>query len=227
MDWALAIEINHKALTRIVAALIALIEAAVEGAGARLPRSVHRAAALTLTRAEAAVRRLIVIAARGLVVTPRAARPMPAGLKITGSGTGCPIFVLFDPAWQFDFQPHRRGPLPIPRIHSFGVSPLSPLYQPQQNFPADASPDDDGLVNAVRLGRRLQAIRTALENLPAQAKRLARLKARRAGIAPSKFRLILRPGPPPGHRRQGEDDIDRVLRECHGLARDALAADTS
>lgn len=227
MDWTLAIEINQKALARIVAALIALVEAAAEGAMARLPRSVHRAATGVLYRAEAAVRRLIVIAARGLVVKPRAARPMPAGLKITGSGSGLATFALIDPAMRFDFQPRRTGPLPCPRIFTFGASPLVPLFQPQRTIAADAPSTDDFLVSAARLHRRLAAIKSALANLPREAKRLVRLRARRAQIARSKFRSALRPGPPPGHRRDGEDDIDRVLRECHALAREALANDTS
>src|SRR5690349_9594907 len=82
MDWARAIEINQSALSRIVAELFAMVGLAVEGAGARLPRPLYHAALRMLRPAESAVRRLIVIAARGLVVKPYAPRPMPAGLEL-------------------------------------------------------------------------------------------------------------------------------------------------
>jgi len=82
MDWARAIEINQAALTRIVAALIAMVGLTAQGALARLPRPLYRAALRVLRPAESAVRRLIVIAARGIVVKPRAVRPMPEGLKL-------------------------------------------------------------------------------------------------------------------------------------------------
>jgi hypothetical protein len=43
MDWDKAIQINHSALTRIVAALVALL--AGSGAAARLPQPLYRAVA--------------------------------------------------------------------------------------------------------------------------------------------------------------------------------------
>ena len=100
-----------------------------------------------------------------------------------------------------------------------------PLFQPQPT--GDAEPEHDGLVSAARIGRRLAAIKLALENLGAQAKRLKRWQARRDRMASPKFRSPLRPGPPPGHRREPRDDVDLVLRECHALARDALNEDSS
>jgi hypothetical protein len=42
-----------------------------------------------------------------------------------------------------------------------------------------------------------------------------------------KFTAPLRAGRPPGYRKEPSDDIDWVLRECHALAREALAVDTS
>jgi hypothetical protein len=83
------------------------------------------------------------------------------------------------------------------------------------------------MVGAERLSRRLAAVKMALENLPRQAKRLARWQARRDRMANPKFRSPLRPGPPPGHRKEPKDDVDLVLRKCHALARNALHEDGS
>ena len=77
------------------------------------------------------------------------------------------------------------------------------------------------------LGRRLAAVKSALKNLPRQAKRMARWKLRRATMQSPKFRSPLRPGPPPGHRRMARDEIDFVLRACHWMAWEALREDTS
>jgi hypothetical protein len=56
---------------------------------------------------------------------------------------------------------------------------------------------------------------------------LARWRARRALRPGLTFTSPLRPGRPPGHRRTPLHEVDRILAECHGLARDALAPDTS
>lgn len=222
MDWNRAIEINRTALTRILAALIAMVGLAGGGIPARLPRQVYGAALLVLRPAEAAVRRLIVIAARGVVVKPYAVRPMPAGLAMSLGGGTRLSFQLFDPPMRAEFtRPRRTGP--EPRIHSFGNSPLVPLFQPQPV--AELEPDDT--VSAARLGRRLLSVRLALDTLPRQAKRLARWQARRAAMAGAKSRAPLRPGRPPGYCEKPIEDIDRVLRECHALARDVLNENTS
>ena len=65
MDWARAIEKNRVALSRIVAEIFALVGFV---AGARLSRGVYLAAERLLRPTESALRRLIVLAARGLVV---------------------------------------------------------------------------------------------------------------------------------------------------------------
>src|SRR5687767_2063811 len=101
MDWARAIEINQTALTRIVAALIAMVGLAAGGAVAGLPRPVYRAALGVLRPAESAVRRLIVIAARGVVAKPHAVRPMPAGLTLARNGGTRASFQLFDARKRF------------------------------------------------------------------------------------------------------------------------------
>ena len=104
MDWDLAIERNSEALKGIVEALFAMLGIADAVAPvARLPRSVHGAVLRVLRPAESAMRRLIVIAARGLVVKLAPSRPMPAGTIGKGGQGGNlrPSFQLFDPRKNF------------------------------------------------------------------------------------------------------------------------------
>jgi hypothetical protein len=226
MDWVRAIEINQNALSRIVAALIAMVGLAVEGARARLPRPLYYAALRVLRPAESAVRRLIVIAARGLVVKPYAPRPMPAGLELRKRG-GAVSFQLFDCRKRFSIRPGRilaAGP----RVTVFGASPLVPLFKPRPAVLAEPKrAENDGTVNAARLVRRLEAVKSALADLPRHAQRLMRWQARRNRMANPIFRSPLRQGSPPGHRKEPKDEVDFVLRECHALARDALRENSS
>jgi hypothetical protein len=75
----------------------------------------------------------------------------------------------------------------------------------------------EGSVGAERLGLRLAALANALDDLPGQALRFARWRARRAaGRIP---RLgPLRPGRPPGSRRRPDHAVYEVLNVLHGLA---------
>jgi hypothetical protein len=180
-----------------------------------------------LRPAESAVRRLVVIAARGLVVKLAPSRPMPAGSIIGKGGNSRPSFQLFDPRKNFA-GPHRRtftrNP---PRIHIFGNDPrVAALWTAPQPL-ADPAAPPDGLVNAARLSRRLHALKLALEDLPRQARRLARWRVRRETAKAPKFKSPLRPGHPPGYRRKAIHQVDEVLAECHGLACYAMMPDTS
>jgi len=222
VDWARAIEINRAALSRIVAALIAMVGLASGGAVRRLPQPIYRAVSRVLGPAESAVRRLIVIAARGLEVKLLSVRPMPEGLALAGTGGGCHSFQLFDARKRFN---RARRTSAVPRIRILDASPLIPLFQPRPVASPVSEPDDS--VGALRLSRRLLAVKMALDNLPRQAKRLKRWQARRDRMASPKFRSPLRPGLPPGHRKKPGEEIDRVLKECHALAWDALDEDTS
>jgi hypothetical protein len=224
MDWDRAIGINREALIRIVAALIAMVEGA---AGARLLRATRIAVLRVLRPAESAVRRLIVIAARGIAVTSPALRPMPRGLAFGRSASPRTAFQLFDPRRRFDLQPRRIQPAAMPRISLLGAGPLVPLFHEPQPEPGAGAEPDDGMVGAAQLGRRLAAIETALADLPRQARRLARWRARRDTMRNCKFISPLRPGRPPGYRREAEDEIDGVLRKCHALASEVIAQDTS
>ena len=77
------------------------------------------------------------------------------------------------------------------------------------------------------MNRRLQALKLALEDLPRQARRLARWRVRRENMTSPKFKSPLRPGQPPGHRKKHIHPIDEVLTECHWLAWEAMKPDTS
>ncbi len=226
-DWARAIERNSEALNGIVAALFAMLGLQGDAVVARIPQPLHRAVLRVLQPAESAVRRLIVIAARGLVVKlkPAASRPVPSGAIGKGGGSRLPSFQLFDTRKNFaELRQHRvkytRNP---PRIHFFPYDTLSPARPP---IAGPVSPPD-GLVGAARLTRRLQALKLALEDLPRQARRLARWRVRRDNMPSPKFKSPLRPGPPPGHRRKPVHLVEEVLAECHWLAWDAMKTDTS
>jgi hypothetical protein len=229
MDWAKAIERNSEALKGIVETLFAMLGLAGDAPVVRIPQPLHRAVLRVLRPAESAMRRLIVIAARGLVVKLAPSRPMPAGPIGRGGGSRRPSFQLFDPRKNFaELRQHRvkymRNP---PRIHFFPYDPRVAALWPAPRPAVVPPPPPDGLVNAARLNRRLQALKLALEDLPRQARRLARWRLKRENAQSPKFKSPLRPGHPPGYRRKPVHVVDEVLIECHGLALDALRPDTS
>ena len=227
MDWELAIKRNSEALKGIVEVLFAMLGLVGDAPLGRIPQPLHSAVLRVLRPAESAVRRLIVIAARGLVVKLASSRPMSVGPIIGKGGNSRPSFPLFDRRKNFA-GPYRRRPARIvPRIHFFGPDPRVAALWPARPPAADPAPPPDGLVNAARLSRRLQALKLALEDLPRQAKRLARWQQRRQAAPDHKFLSPLRPGPPPGYRRKPVHEVDEVLIECHNLAWDALKPDTS
>ena len=231
MDWDLAIKRKSEALKGIVEALFAMLGLAGEATVSRIPKPLHSAVLRVLRPAESAVRRLIVIAARGLVVKVAPSRPMPKGQVIgKGDGSRLPSFQLFDTRKDFpELRQHRvKCTKHPPRILFFGndsrVDSLWPAPQPVADSPP---PPSDGLVNAERLSRRLQALELALDDLPRQARRLARWRVRRENMKVPKFKSPLRPGPPPGHRKRHIHPVDDILADCHWLAWDAMRTDTS
>jgi hypothetical protein len=224
MDWELAIERNSKALKAIIEVLFALLGLDGAEAASRIPRSLHSAVLAVLRPAESAVRRLIVIAARNVVVKPAPSRPMPEGRKIVESGgSGPPAFQIFDP--QKRLKPIRVMKITrmVPRIHVFPYDTLGPAPKPV----IEAPPPPDGRVSATRLHRRLQALKLALDDLPRQAKRLFRLQERRKASPWPKSTMPLRPGRPPGYRRKPIHEVDEVLVACDWLAWEAMKPDTS
>ena len=228
MDWNRAIKRNSEALSGIIEALFVLLGLVGEATVSRIPPSLHSAVLRVLRPAESAVRRLIVIAARGIVVKLVPARPMPAG-KVIGKGGGksSHSFQLFDPRKNFKGPRRRAFKRMEPRIHFFGPDPRVAALFPAPRPVVEPPPPPDGLVGAQRLSRRLQALKLALEDLPRQAKRLARWRQRRQAAPELKFLSPLRPGHPPGYRRKPMHEVDEVLIACHGLAWDAMKPDTS
>ncbi len=198
MDWNLAIEKNREALKRILVMLVAMADG-VQGDSdllgrvrPTLPRHLHRFVLRLLRPAEAAARRLIIVAARGLVVelsSPRQRKPKPIFVH-NGVGTGIVLrpgmipdsalvpprpalralsLPLLDPLknWDVRRRPKQRS---VPRI-TFDFD------RPREPDPPPPSPDDP--LDAGRLHRRLEAVASALDDLPHAAKRLARWQARR------------------------------------------------
>ena len=294
MDGSAAIERNRLALKRIVASLIAMAGFAVDdrqsGTGNRqsetrmgdaapqaptpdcrlpiaatLPRHLRLAILRLLRPAEAAARRLIIAAARGLAVSlppPRKPTPKPVppdqflrrlGIAVVMSpadraraaaaarraaAPARPRSVslpLFDPLRRPQFAGAKRRYVParaVPRIMLPGV--IEPYRLPPP-------PSHNDRVSAARLGQRLAALAAALDDLPRQAMRFARWKARRdQGLARRAWPL--RGGRPPGGRLSRFDptaahaaagargqkaprnvrEVDEILAHAHSLALYAL-----
>jgi hypothetical protein len=238
-SWSQAIEANRAALIAIVAAIFRMLDIdAAEDEPKRLPRVFHRRLLRLLSPAESACRRLIFIAARDLAVKPapaRASRPVPQGLRGKGPGRSAPAFQLYDPRIYMPELVQRRRRRFAKRspysISVLGPDPhLSPLYARPAPPPPPPPPPDDGMVNALPLRRRLEALQLALGDLPAQARRLVRWRARRRQRQQAKrwtFDHPLRPGLPPGYRKKPVEEVDHILLKCHAHAFEVMRVDTS
>ena len=202
-----------------------------------LPRHLHAYALRILRATEAAIRRLVVIAARELIAQPRPAgegmRPDLTSLRIARgqelAGPDAPIripaFPLLDPLKRFPLYPPRRASKSFPRICVVGFTEPTPIPEKPVLLPDDP-------LDATGLCRRLLSSRRALANLPREARRLARWKARnklRLSRSQGRGRISpLRIGYPPGRRKRPTHAVDDVLKECHALALDVLSPpDTS
>ena len=158
-----------------------------------------------LRPAEAATRRLIIIAAQGLTVKlPKfyARKPAPKKPPLNrknGYGTGLVIrpgplpewarelmpkrspslsLPLLDPLKRFGVRRRYAKPSAMPQIRVLGGDPIVPLFRlPEPPAPPPPSPDDP--LDAHGIHRRLDAIGRALDDLPKQAQRMARWQARR------------------------------------------------
>ena len=222
MDWPTIIERNCE---RLIAVLTELFVMAGFGRGgtALMPRNVCRALLILLRPAESAMRRLIVMAARGIIVKLRPARAFPSGTALKRDAERVASFCLIDPLKRFapeDFEWGKKKAQVLPRISVPGYS--DPVFPP-------ASPitDDGDLISPNAIRRRLLALRHALDNLPRQAKRLARWRARR-DLKKIGRMSPFRPGFAPGYHRTHPREIDAILTDCHHFAHEAwYKADTS
>ena len=105
MDWPLIVERNRERLLAVLAPLFAVL--GFDPRRADLPRHMYRALLIILRPAESAVRRLIIIAAHGIIVKLGAARAFPAGLglklklALEKDAERIPAFSLIDPLTRF------------------------------------------------------------------------------------------------------------------------------
>jgi hypothetical protein len=280
MDGTLAINNNLQALKRILAGLVGMAGLAIgqspplrgrcpagqRGVGPEsatdierptLPRHLRLAILRLLRPAESAARRLIIAAARGLVVTlppPRARKPKPPtadpvlrrfGIAVTLSPSDVARAARANrtssphPEVPASGQPRRTLPLfdPLRPFRSNARRTVPPHAAPRILFPGIAPhrlpppPSRDDPVDATRLNLRLAALAAALDDIEGQARRFARLQARRKQ---SRARRIwpLRPGRPPGGRLARYDpsqthprrvrEVDEILAHAHSLALHAL-----
>ena len=289
MDWDAAIEKNREALKRVLAMLVAMAglrgklvprdgapsqgaapaEKSKPSPAPTLPRRLHRAVCRLLRPAEAAARRLIIVAARGLVAPPPR-KPGPKRMAMEPLLRSLGIAVTVSPADLARIAAARRAaakraarplssslplfdPLRMPRpwrpiLRS--VPRVRSLNTPFRPLPAPPSPDDP--VSAARLVLRLGALGRALDDLPREARRFARWRARRdaesarirqaldagggqvqakraavgAQIRKTRTRFHrvwpLKPGRPPGWRRRPTHEVHDILNVVHGLAHWAM-----
>ncbi|MEQ1955091.1 hypothetical protein [Mesorhizobium sp. CN2-181] len=167
-----------------------------------LPRRLHRAICKLLRPAEAAARRLIIVAARGLVVAlpPRRPRlPKPKNPEPLLRSFGIAVTLSRDDLRRAAAA-RRAAEIRAARPKRLSLPLLDPLHNPfrvrrryvppheaprivfpgiadPSSFPRPPSPRDP--IDAERLALRLEALGRALDDLPGQAKRFARWKARR------------------------------------------------
>ncbi|WP_425419095.1 hypothetical protein [Oricola indica] len=220
MQWAVIIESNRAALLSVVVALLDLAGLTEDG---KMRRQLRNYLTRILRPAESAARRLIVIAARDLVVDVRPPRsvilgPDPRTQSVKpGKNAQNPAFPLLDPLKNF--APRRRYSRSVPRI-LFLDGPTPPPLPP--------IPSDDDMVDATGVCRRLASVRRALDDIDAQARRLARWRARRDREPYRTGRLSpMRPGYAPGRRKRQIHEVDEILRNCHLLALHALSPNSS
>lgn len=176
-------------------------------------RSVRSRILRLLRPAESVVRRLIVIVAQGVSLELRSSGAFPVSFASGAGVARVPVFTLLDAlrrpeaggrAWG------KRGGWPM----------LSVMGEAREAAPLA---EDDPIVAAEPILRRIAALRAALDDLPKQARRLARWRLRRAARGGPGRVSPLRSGRPPGHRALVVHPVDVLLRDCHQLALMRLA----
>ncbi|MFI0845779.1 hypothetical protein [Mesorhizobium sp. IMUNJ 23232] len=273
-DASATIERYREALKSI---LLMLVGMAGMGSGTTLPRHLHSTILRLLRPAESAARRLIIATAQGIVVVLPPFRPRKPKLKISNTVAAMRRLGLAVNLSRQDFARYqaelKAAERHASRPRRLNLSLLDPLKYPfrirRKYVPAHAAPrirslDDDtpripvpqppsrdDPINAAKLTLRLDALGRALDDLPGQAKRFARWKARNddalqrdraardAAVAqgkpgPARFRRFspLRRGRPPGGRlprfdpdapkRKNIREVDEILAHANAMALYAL-----
>jgi hypothetical protein len=153
-----------------------------------------------------------------------------AGAKASARQSLC--LPLFDPARRLFLKNRRRTTPPhaAPRV-------MFPGFSEPHKLPPPPSPDDP--ISAARLVQRIAALTAALDDLPGQARRFARWKARRDAGFEQRTSPIRRGRPPGGRLTRWDPDahaadaqgrrsprnireIDEILAHAHSLALYAL-----
>ena len=232
MDWNFAIERWRLPLLGVIAELFAEIGLTEGGTIERISKPLHRFILRRLRTAESAVRRLIIAAARDIVVEYKPRREGQAKPKAASEGKGQAkqdakpkskrrrgfLFNLFDPLKRIGrrFKKKRRGP--EPHVHS-----IESFLRQRQAAVVPAKTEqvavDDGTVSAKNLVRRLAAVMDAVQDIQRHAMRLARWQARPKEQRRPERWGPMRPGRPPGFRQRPIHEVDEILKECHWLAR--------
>lgn len=175
------------------------------GLGSRktIQRGVHRLVTRLLRPAEAAARRLIVVLAAEIVVTLPPSRTVAPGPGHVRRPIRWKPFALTEPTPPWPGPGDAPGP-----------------------FPGIFSARGDKEISAARLALRLDALCHALDDLPAQARRLARWQARRRRARQQGAFCAIQPlrlGPPldlrgrAGQRLKTHDLFD-ILQQAHERA---------
>lgn len=207
MDWQIAITRNREALITIIDVLMKTLGLVSGGALTTLPSFLYRKALFIIRPAEASVRRLIMMAAYDMELRSIKSRPsFTTGERPTSafpnSANFAPSFNLIDPLKLFASQ--------APDFSCFGQS-IDDIHRLKGNIP----------VASASLGRRLLALKHALDTIQKQARRLNRWYAIRDEALKQKrpHRLSpLRPGVPPGYHKRPTHPVEEILLDCHSLA---------
>ncbi|MEL7429518.1 MAG: hypothetical protein AAFN43_05925, partial [Pseudomonadota bacterium] len=158
-----------------------------------------------------------------------------------------------------DFASFKRAEKPLPKFNLIDPRPALVMTWVEEDEGADTTPflilslskdeeahgeqtlrqaqgegiafDANSSISAPALLARLQALDHALNNLPKEARGMAReiekrKRLRSLPLDPDKplrgawADPPIRVGKPPGHRDRGDHEVDHILQECHGLFRD-------
>src|SRR6187200_2098686 len=147
VNWELAVEKNREALKSILVTIVAMVGVTASGRADTLPRHLHRFALRLLRPAEAAARRLIIVAARGLVIElapprPRKPRQKPLCNRSNGFGTGVVIRPGPLPEWALKLAPKRSTALSLPLLDPLKRFGVRRRYVKQADVPRIRSFDD-------------------------------------------------------------------------------------